>query len=100
MAVHPEHQRKGIGRKLVQWGADIADQLEVPIYAESSEPGLSLYLNTGFERLTHVKIVHSAETLGKDKEKEVPLVVRMPKAAGGITFEQWANAGYPTDYKI
>ncbi|KAF9871432.1 GNAT family [Colletotrichum karsti] len=100
IAVDPDHQRKGIGRKLMQWGADVADQLELPIYTEASDTGFSLYSSVGFERLTHVKLVHSAEARGKDEAAEVPLVVRMPKAAGGISFKRWSDAGFPKDFNV
>ncbi|KAF4820156.1 putative acyltransferase SID5 [Colletotrichum siamense] len=100
IAVDPNRQRQGIGRVLMQWGADVADQLELPIYTEASDTGFSLYANVGFERLTHVSIVHSAEARGKDEAAEVPLVVRMPKAAGGIKFKEWSEAGFPEDFKL
>lgn len=96
----PNRQRQGIGRVLMQWGADVADQLQLPIYTEASDTGFSLYANVGFERLTHVSIVHSAEARGKDEAAEVPLVVRMPKAAGGIKFKDWSEAGFAEDFKF
>lgn len=84
----------------MQWGADVADQLEIPIYTEASQTGFSLYENVGFERLTHVRLVHKAEVIGKEHDDEIPLVVRMPRAAGGIGFKEWADAGFPEDFKL
>lgn len=51
LAVHPDHQRKGIGRKLIQWGLDEADRLGLIAYLEASPDGLRLYEQTGFEKV-------------------------------------------------
>ncbi len=48
----------------------------------------------GFELLPET-IVHSAEVLGTAEDIVVPLMVRMPSIAGGLTFAQWRAAGYP-----
>ncbi|KAI0143050.1 acyl-CoA N-acyltransferase [Xylariaceae sp. FL1272] len=99
MAVHPDHQRKGIGRLLLQWGIDIAEKLGVPIYTESTVGGFPLYKAGGFEQLTHVHLIHKAEVLGAKEDSEVPLVVRMPSRAKGLTFKEWAERGYPEAYE-
>ncbi|KAI1393733.1 acyl-CoA N-acyltransferase [Hypoxylon trugodes] len=99
IAVDPKHQRRGIGRLLMQWGIDVAEQLQLPIYTEASESGLRLYESVRFERLTQVKLVHKEEVTGRP-DVEIPLVVRMPSSAKGLRFEEWVNNGYPQNYQI
>jgi hypothetical protein len=48
----------------------------------------------GFELLEE-KIVHKAEVLGTETDIEVPLMVKMPSAAGGLSFAEWREKGYP-----
>jgi GNAT superfamily N-acetyltransferase len=51
VAVHPEYQKKGIGRLLVEYGLGVARQAGLPVYVESSKDGLKLYEKTGFRKL-------------------------------------------------
>lgn len=95
IAVHPDYQRRGIGRTLLDWGIDQADKLQVPIYTEASKDGFKLFTSYGFEKLDHVSLIHKAEVLGKDNDEEVPLVVKMPSVAK-ISFKEWASKGRPT----
>ncbi|KAI1103791.1 acyl-CoA N-acyltransferase [Jackrogersella minutella] len=99
IAVDPEQQRRGIGRLLMQWGLNVAEQLDLPIYTESSQAGLALYEGLGFERLTHVRLIHKEEVTGRPDE-EVPLMVKMPSAAKGVSFKEWAEKGYPEGYQV
>lgn len=48
----------------------------------------------GFELLKE-NVVHKAEVLGTPIDVTVPLMVRMPSAAGGMSFEEWRLKGYP-----
>jgi len=48
----------------------------------------------GFERLNE-SVIHKAEVLGTTSDIEVPLMVKMPSCAGGMTFDEWRTAGYP-----
>jgi hypothetical protein len=48
----------------------------------------------GYETLDR-KIVHSAALMRTETDIEVPLMVKMPAAAGGATYKQWAAAGFP-----
>jgi GNAT superfamily N-acetyltransferase len=100
VGVHPAYQRRGIGGRLMKWGIDTAESMQLPIYTEASVPGLPLYLRNGFERLTHVSLVHRAELIDKPDDVEIPLVVRMPSAAAaaGMGFQQWADKGYPETF--
>jgi len=47
--VDPTHQRKGIGRKLVGYGVDLADRDHVCASVIGSEAGDKLYASCGFE---------------------------------------------------
>ncbi|KAJ2990263.1 hypothetical protein NUW58_g3039 [Xylaria curta] len=95
IAVRPDHQRRGAGRLLMQWGITMAENLSLPIYLESTGPGNSLYEAMGFERLTHVQIIHKAAITGEPEDTEVPLMVKMPSNARGMTFKEWTDKGYP-----
>lgn len=99
MATHPDHQRRGVGRLLMQWGINVAEQIGIPMYLESSKPGLRLYESMGFERLTHVRLVHREEVTGRPDE-QIPLMMRMPSAAKGLSFKEWADSGYPKSYQV
>jgi hypothetical protein len=66
----------------------------LPVYFESSPSTVNLYKKAGFELLSE-KIVHKAETLGTPSDIEVPLMVKMPSVAAGMTFEEWRRNGYP-----
>ncbi|KAL0940676.1 GNAT family protein [Colletotrichum truncatum] len=94
VAVKPEHQRRGAGALLTKWGLDMAELAGLPVYLESSEEGFPLYKRLGFEVLDE-KIVHRAGLVGTEKDVEVPLMVKMPSCAKGLTFKQWRSQGYP-----
>ena len=49
LAVDPEYQRKGVGTKLLAYGLDLADKLELPAFLEGSPHGKALYNRVGFE---------------------------------------------------
>jgi predicted N-acetyltransferase YhbS len=51
---HPDHQKRGAGRKLIQWGLDKADDLELPLYLEGSLSGVRLYRSVGFEAVGEI----------------------------------------------
>ncbi|TID17439.1 acyl-CoA N-acyltransferase [Venturia nashicola] len=54
LATHPEHHRKGAGRKLVKWGTDLADKQGIECYLESSIEGRPLYERLGFRVVKEV----------------------------------------------
>ena len=94
IAVDPKYQGRKAGALLVQWGVDIGEATGLPVYFESSPSTVNLYRKMGFEVLPE-EIVHKAENLGTEADIEVPLMVRMPSAAGGISFTEWRNQGFP-----
>lgn len=90
----PKQQGRKAGVALIKWGIDLGDQLGLPVYFEASPTTYKLYEKMGFESLKE-KLVHKAEVVGTDTDIEVPLMVRMPSCAGGLTFKEWAARGYP-----
>lgn len=64
------------------------------MYFEASPSSVGLYEKLGYERLKET-IVHKAETLGTATDISVPLMVKMPKSAGGMSFYEWKEKGYP-----
>lgn len=51
LSVHPSHQRKGVGKKLLQWGMERAAEENKPVFLLSSPEGYPLYLSQGFRTL-------------------------------------------------
>jgi hypothetical protein len=71
----------------------------LPIYCESSPTTFTMYQKFGFKILKE-KLIHSKEVLGTEEDIEVPLMVRMPAAAGQLSFEDWQDLGYPSWDKV
>ncbi|KXH63450.1 acetyltransferase [Colletotrichum salicis] len=94
IAVDPKHQGRGAGALWCKWGAELSDSLGLPLYFESSPSTYKLYEKMGYETLDE-KIVHSAELMEQPEDTVVPLMVKMPACAGGMTFKEWRAAGYP-----
>ena len=93
IAVDPKHQGRKAGAQLVQWGIDMGEQTGLPVYFESSPSTVRLYEKMGFEVLPRHRIVHRVADLGSEDDIEVPLMVRMPSSAGGMTFDEWRRQG-------
>ena len=60
--MHPDHQRKGIGRRLLDWGIEHARQDGKDIYLMAKPAGKALYLGAGFEEIGFT----GAELIGVD----------------------------------
>lgn len=95
IGVLPEHQGKQAGAAIVLWGLTFCDYMNLPIYFEASPTTVGLYEKLGYERLKET-IVHKAETLGTETDITVPLMVRMPKSANGMSFYEWKEKGFPS----
>lgn len=54
MAVHPDFQAQGIGRKLLAEVCRLVDESSQDFYLESTPVGLKLYQNAGFESLGNI----------------------------------------------
>jgi hypothetical protein len=79
---------------MASMGIDLCDRTGLPMYFEASPTSVGLYEKMGYERLNET-IVHKAELLGTKEDVTVPLMVRMPKTAGGMSFYEWKEKGYP-----
>lgn len=88
VAVHPSHQRRGVGKLLMEWGMDVAERMNVPVYLEATHEGVPLYEKCGFETLNE-GILLKPEVTKLEKDVVAPLMVRMPK---GLRFEEWMTS--------
>lgn len=92
IAVHPDHQRKGIGQLLVEYGINVAKQTELPIFIESSSEAKRLYQKMGCQLLKE-KPIHRSKYIqdggsDSDEDTEIDLFIwassagkaRLPKA--------------------
>lgn len=99
MAVHPDHQRRGAGRLLAQWGINVAEQLNLSIYFEAIFEEVPLHEHVGFTRLSHETVTLLEEITDYPRGADVPLMVEMPLEAKGLHFEEWAQIGCPETYQ-
>ena len=67
MCVSPQHQRRGVGQALMEWGCAQADAHGVEAVVEASDEGKGLYERFGFQALRHVKL---REGTGRFKDRE------------------------------
>ncbi len=98
IAVDPKHQGRGAGAALCHWGMQLADSTGLPLYFEASPSTYKMYEKIGYQTLDE-EVVHSPEVLGLPTPLRVPLMVRMPAAAKGLTFREWRESGYPSFIK-
>ncbi|KAK2829935.1 hypothetical protein FQN49_007112 [Arthroderma sp. PD_2] len=55
--VSPEHQHKGIGGSLVNWGIQLSKQMMLPLWVESSTTAYNLYVRHGFKDQIRSKVI-------------------------------------------
>ena len=63
ICVDPKFQRKGVGKKLMQWGMNRADKERVPIGLASSPAGEKLYHDCGFEEVGVFLLEHGGTVI-------------------------------------
>ena len=56
LAVHPKHQRKGFGTKLIQHCSAIADAAGTPTYLSSFPQAHDLYENLGYTDIDYFDV--------------------------------------------
>ena len=54
LIVHPDFQRRGIGRKLMQWGLDEADRLGIVSWLFARPAGMQLYQRCGYVEVANI----------------------------------------------
>ncbi|KGO36744.1 Acyl-CoA N-acyltransferase [Penicillium expansum] len=86
---------KGIRAQLMEWGMNVAEQLNLPIYLESTVEGIPLCQKLGFQTLSE-GILFKPEITRVNKEVRAPLKVKMHTAVGNMTFEEWAEDKSPS----
>jgi len=55
-SVHPEHQQKGVGSMLLEYGVRKADELGIECFVEVTDEGMGLYKKFGFMTLTKILV--------------------------------------------
>ena len=76
LAVHRDHQRKGVGKVLVQWGLEQAKVHGLPVSLDSAPSGVALYRHLGFREID--KIVVKAEDYDAKEDYELLVMVKEP----------------------
>jgi predicted N-acetyltransferase YhbS len=75
MATDPEYQGKGLGKALVQWGCEQADEEGVPAYTEATAAGRPLYAKLGFELLEEL----TTDVMHEGSLVKYSIMLRKPK---------------------
>ena len=54
--VHPDYQRRGVGKLLMEWGLDVADREGLSCRLQATPQGRGLYSKCGFENVGNMDI--------------------------------------------
>jgi len=54
--IHPDYQRRGIGRKLLQWGVDLADREKLVAWLHARPAGSKLYESAGWRAVASIEV--------------------------------------------
>ncbi|KAL1608293.1 hypothetical protein SLS60_003233 [Paraconiothyrium brasiliense] len=65
--VLPQHERRGAGSMLVQWGCERADEAGVEAYLEASLVGAPMYERLGFKPVKHIEL--DTKTFGAERNE-------------------------------
>lgn len=78
LAVHPDHQRRGLGVKQLEYGLQKADEMGLQTYLESSPKGKGLYAKYGFVEEGGMKF--DAREFGRKEDVPHTYMTRPAKA--------------------
>ena len=79
LAVHPDHQGKGLGGRLLQLGLEEADKARAQTYIEASPAGLPVYLKYGWKAVDEMVI--DMRPYGGHGVEHQPFLMREPGVA-------------------
>lgn len=82
LTVRPDYQGRGIGQRLLLWGAEQADLLQVPMCLESTPSGRRLYESFGFEEMMSIKADMHALGWTEPYDEEAAARIFMVREAG------------------
>ena len=81
LGVSPDHQRKGIGRRLVEYGMQRAKEEGVRVLLEATASGMPLYIHQGFVEIGRSVLPAREERGLRISELELPIMVWDPDGA-------------------
>lgn len=81
LVVLPEWQGRGVGRRMLEWGVEVADGEGVECWLDASKAGLGLYKRLGWREVGETSI-ELEEWGGEKGERET--VVQMVRKVGGV----------------
>jgi GNAT superfamily N-acetyltransferase len=81
LAVHPEHQRRGLGSMQLEYGLKKADEMGLRAYLESSPKGKGLYRKWGFEEEGTMRF--DARDYGRGEDVVHTFMTRPARQVGG-----------------
>ncbi|GIJ82090.1 hypothetical protein Asppvi_000593 [Aspergillus pseudoviridinutans] len=76
LVTHPQHQGKGVGKALLDWGARMADERNVRIYLEATPEGYPLYSKYGWRDMEDLVMDYSL--YGGDGKGTFVVMIREP----------------------
>ena len=85
LVVHPDFQRRGIGRKLMQWGLDEADRLGIVSWLFARPAGIQLYQRCGYVEVANITFDIPE---GDPAIDAAPFIGMLRKAEPAKTLEQ------------
>ena len=78
LAVHPDHQGKGLASKLLKAGLEDADRAQAQTYIEASPAGLPVYLKYGWKIIDEMTV--DMTPYGGHGIESQPFLMREPGA--------------------
>lgn len=76
LITHPQHQGKGVGKALLDWGVRIADERKARMYLEATPEGYPLYRKYGWRDVED--LVMDFSLYGGEGEARYVVMMREP----------------------